>query len=152
MVHAWRIVKRRLAASAFDGEGARLHGGRWTSAGRRVVYTSSTIALATLELVAHLDSTSPLHAYSLFELKIPAELVGSSDLAGLPADWMDYPGPPALAAIGDAWLDAGTFAVLRVPSALVGVEYNYLLNPVHPDFPSIRIGPEQSYRLDPRLF
>ncbi|MGQ0702369.1 MAG: RES family NAD+ phosphorylase [Gemmatimonadales bacterium] len=151
MIPAWRIVKQRLARAAFDGEGARLYGTRWTSVGRRVVCTSSTVALATLEIVAHLDSTASLSAYSLFEAQIPEVLVETVDAPILPPDWMAFPDPLRLATIGDAWLDSDRSAVLNVPSAIVGIEFNYLLNPLHRDFPLIQIGPEQPYRLDLRL-
>lgn len=142
MVTAWRIVKSRFAAPAFDGEGARRNGGRWTSVGRRVVYTSSTIALATLEVVAHLDSTRSLPAYSFFEIGIPEQIIQFIDSRALPPNWMEYPAPSELTNIGDPWLDQEEFAVLKVRSAIVEVEFNYLLNPLHRDFQLITIGPE----------
>ena len=151
MLTVWRIVKAKHAATAFDGEGARLSGGRWTSAGRRAVYTSSTIALATLEMLAHLDSTTPLTAYRVIEVTIPESLVSAVDVAALPAKWRDYPAPAELRAIGDSWLDAQRAAVLKVPSALVAVEYNYLLNPEHKDFPRITRGKPVPFPVDPRL-
>lgn len=151
MLTAWRIVKTRHAASAFDGEGARVYGGRWTSVGRPAVYTSSTVALATLELLVHLDATKPLAAYSLFEIGIPEALVVRLDLAALPETWRDFPAPPELRALGDRWRDARNAAVLEVPSAVTAVELNYLLNPEHPDFRRITIGPRNPYEIDPRL-
>src|SRR5262245_29579658 len=62
---AWRIVKARHAANAFDGEGARLEGGRWNSPGTPTVYTSQSAALAALELLVHLGRGSILSAYTL---------------------------------------------------------------------------------------
>jgi RES domain-containing protein len=147
----WRIVKTKHAASAFDGEGARRSGGRWTSVGRRAVYTSSTVALATLEMIAHLDSTALLRAYTLIEATVPASLITAVDMAALPANWRQYPSPPELRAIGDTWLDAKRSAALKVPSALVAVEYNYVINPQHLDFALITTGPPLSFPLDPRL-
>jgi len=147
----WRIVKAKHAASAFDGEGARHSGGRWTSVGRRAVYASSTVALATLEMIAHLDSTAPLPAYTLIEVTVPETLITAVDVAALPSDWRQYPSPPDLRAVGDAWLDTKASTVLKVPSALVAVEYNYVLNPEHPDFGLITTGPPLSFPLDPRL-
>ena len=151
MLTVWRIVKAKHAASAFDGEGARRSGGRWTSAGRRVVYTSSTIALATLEMLAHLDSTVPLPAYRLIEATIPDSLITAVETNSLPSNWRQYPAPPELRIIGDHWLDKRDSAVLMVPSALVAVEYNYLINPEHPDFPRITTGTPVSLPVDPRL-
>ena len=151
MPTVWRIVKTKHAASAFDGEGARRSGGRWTSVGRRAVYASSTVALAALEMIAHLDSTVPLAAYTLIEVNVPESLVTAVDLAALPSNWRQYPSPQELQAIGDSWLDAKRSAVLKVPSALVAVEYNYVINPQHPDFALITTGPPLAFPLDPRL-
>lgn len=151
MPTVWRIVKTKHAASAFDGEGARRSGGRWTSVGRRAVYTSGTVALATLEMIAHLDSAAPLRAYTLIEATVPASLISAVDMAALPSNWRQYPSPPELRAIGDSWLDAKRSAVLKVPSALVAVEFNYVMNSAHPDFALITTGPPLSFPLDPRL-
>jgi RES domain-containing protein len=148
---AWRIVKTRYARAAFDGEGARQTGGRWTSIGRRAIYTAGSLALATLEIVVHLDSTETLPAYSVFKLSIPEQLITNIEIGSLPGRWRDYPSPAVLRALGDAWLDAGESAVLRVPSAVIGVEFNYLLNPAHPDFARVRIGPRLPYGIDRRL-
>lgn len=148
---AWRIVKSRYAAEAFNGEGARLYGGRWTSIGRAVVYTSGTLALATLEMLVHLDSSLPFHAYSVFEVRFPDRIVADVALAALPDTWKNYPAPAELRVIGDRWLDELQTAVLRAPSAVVGVESNYLLNPIHPDFRLVTVGPERPHDLDPRL-
>ena len=151
MATTWRIVKRRHARTAFDGDGARRYGGRWTSAGRRAVYTSATIALATLEMLVHLDSNDLLGSYLLFEVTFADDLVQRLDLQRLPADWNGYPVPAAARALGDAWLDGGRTPVLRVPSAIVGIEFNYVLNPEQKHFRRIRIGPAQPYRIDRRL-
>jgi len=150
LITAWRIVKNRYVTAAFDGEGARLTGGRWTSAGRRAVYVASTRALAALEMLAHLGSSAPLAAYALIEVGIPDRLITSLDAASLPADWNAFPSPPALRALGDEWLAARASAVLRVPSALTG-EANYILNPEHPDFPLITRHAPVPFIVDPRL-
>jgi RES domain-containing protein len=152
LLTVWRIVKTRYVASAFDGQGAKRSGGRWTSVGRRAVYTSSTAALATLEVIAHLDSTALLTSYSLIQAALPEQLVTSVKLSSLPRNWRDFPAPPELQAIGDGWLRERKSAALCVPSALVPVDFNYLLNPEHPDFPLITPGHPVPFPLDPRLF
>lgn len=151
MPEAWRIVKRKHEGTAFTGEGARLFGGRWTSPGRPAVYTSATIALATLEMLVHLETALPLPAYSLFPVTIPDDLVALLDPDDLPDGWQAYPAPPATQHLGDAWLAAGATPVLRVPSAVVPSEHNYLLNPAHPAFQRLRIGPPRGLQMDPRL-
>jgi RES domain-containing protein len=56
------------------------------------------------------------------------------------------------AATGDAWVASGASAVLRVPSAIVAAaEWNYLLNPAHPDLPKVKVGKAVSFRFDRRL-
>ena len=58
----------------------------------------------------------------------------------LPKDWIKTPSPASNAAVGDKWVETAVSAVLKVPSAIVTQEYNYLLNPAHPHFPKITIG------------
>jgi RES domain-containing protein len=79
--------------------------------------------------------------------------VSIETLAGarLPGRWRAYPAPPSLARLGNAWLDRARAAVLRVPSALVPTESNFLLNPLHPDMKRVRVARKRSFRMDPRL-
>lgn len=150
---AWRIVKKRYAASAFDGEGARQNGGRWTRVGRRAVYTAGSVSLATLEILVQLGirRLSVLESYSLFKVDIPDDLVLGIDPDTLPERWFESPPPNQLCLLGDLWLNKGKEPVLRVPSAIVTHENNYILNPEHSDFGQIAIGPEEPFSLDPRL-
>lgn len=151
MIEAWRITKRRYAAQAFDGEGARRFGGRWSSVGHRAVYASESLALATLELLVHLESSALLGAYVAIPLRIPPRLVEQVRTKQLPEDWRSYPAPVALQRLGNAWLDSGKSAVLRVPSVIVPTEFNYLLNPGHKDFSKIHVGEARPFALDGRL-
>jgi len=151
---AWRLVKKKHRSRAFDGEGARLYGGRWTSVGRRAVYTSSSVALATLEILVHMGVVNKpviVNSYVVYRVEIPESLVAEIDPDALPTNWAAPPAPARLLAIGDAWLDAREKPVLRVPSAVVVSEPNFILNPEHPHFPRLRIGPEQPYSFDSRL-
>lgn len=151
MPTAWRFVKERYAAGAFTGEGARLNAGRWNSPGVRMVYCSSSIALSVLELLVHLQQPRVLASYVLFSAAIEGEMIEQLTPDELPRNWRDFPAPPALASIGDRWAYELRSAVLTVPSAIVEAEYNYLLNPLHPQFSSIVVSGPLPYRLDPRL-
>ena len=93
MIHAWRLVKSRHAATAFDGAGARLNGARWSSPGVRVAYASDSIALATLEILAHLHSTSILSSYSLASVQFAGKLIEDLVADKLPSQWRRYPAP-----------------------------------------------------------
>lgn len=148
-VVSWRIVKKKYEGIAFDGRGASLFGGRWNSPGRRVVYTASSKSLALLELLVHLSSTL-MPSYVIFPVKFSAELMSEVDKSALPAIWKDYPAPVALRDLGDKWLESLGSTVLKVPSAIVPDELNYLINPAHPDFlltESIEIGDPVPFEL-----
>jgi RES domain-containing protein len=151
---AWRLVKKKHRSRAFDGEGARLYGGRWTSVGRRAIYTSSSVALATLEILVHMGVVNQpviVNSYVVYRVEIPESLVQEIDPDALPTNWATPIAPARLSAIGDAWLDEREKPVLRVPSAVVLSEPNFILNPEHPHFSRLSIGPEQRYAFDSRL-
>lgn len=149
---AFRLVKRRWAASAFDGEGAKLHGGRWNSRGVAAVYLASSESLAILEVLVHLENTAVLKHYALFQLQLqPADVV-SLGPKELPQDWREDPAPVSTALIGDEWLRRSQALALVVPSTIVPRENNYLINPQHPKFSSlIESATELEFSPDPRL-
>lgn len=149
-IRAWRMVKERHAATAFSGEGAAVTGGRWNSRGSRVVYTSGAVSLAALESLVHLN---PLvrFTYVVFKIEFDESLVEKILASSLPADWMDQPPPPSTKQLGDRWVKRASSAVLELPSVIVPVESNFLLNISHPDFKMIRIGKPEPFSFDPRL-
>jgi len=151
IVHAWRIVEHPFVNHAFTGEGARVAGGRWNTPGKPMVYTAASASLAMLEMLVHLGRNELLREYVLFELTFDDALMTGVDPTILPANWREYPVPHAVQQIGDSWIAQTASAVLRVPSVVVPMEWNYLLNPLHEDFDAINIGPAQSLRFDPRL-
>ncbi|HEU4588653.1 MAG TPA: RES family NAD+ phosphorylase [Gemmatimonadales bacterium] len=142
----------RAPYRALDGEGARLYGGRWNSPGAPVVYASSSLALAALEYLVHLD---PDHAPSdLIALTLEVPDTASADVvhqAALPGDWAQVPEHPACVAAGDAWLGRGVTLLLRVPAAPVPEEQNVLINPRHVEAAQVRVIAERRFAFDPRL-
>lgn len=150
-MQVWRLVKARHASSAFDGEGARLYGARWNSAGVRVAYASSDPALAVLEVLVHLKDTTLLPSYSLVSGSIPDALVEDLDPLRLPKEWRSSPPPATVQAIGDDWIRSSSSLALRVPSVLVPSGSNLLINPAHPDFSQVTVGSIEPYRFDARL-
>jgi RES domain-containing protein len=151
MLTAWRIAKRRYASAAFDGEGARLYGGRWSSAGTRVAYAAQSVALATVEVLAGLGKMSLLPSYSLVSVRFDESEMEVLPLSSLPANWRTYPAPPELQAIGDTWIAENRSLVLQVPSAIIETEANYLLNPMHASFASVTISAALPFEIDARL-
>lgn len=152
MTPAFRLCKTRHAATAFTGEGARIAGGRWNSPGVAVVYASSSLSLATLEVLVHLDDPESFaRMFSWFALEIPEDLIETLDESKLPPTWCADETTAATRTIGDDWARSRRSAVLAVPSVVTPGERNYLLNPAHPRFAEIRVAALQPFRPDPRL-
>jgi RES domain-containing protein len=151
LISAWRITKQKHARSAFTGEGAKLYGGRWNSPKRLVVYTAESRALALAEILVHLESAGVLSRYVVFRVEIDESYIAHLDWRDLPKNWRAEPAPKRLQRLGDQWLDSSKSVVLRVPSAIVGGEFNYLLNPLHPNFPKLRIHDPERFSIDKRL-
>ena len=134
----------------FDGTGAMLHGARWNSAGRRVVYASETYAGALLEILAHgSGSVPPNQGY--IEIEIPAD-VSIEEIAPDSLPKWDSPSYEAACAFGDQWYDQRRTAVLMVPSVVARVERNVLINQEHPDFARIKATEALPVRWDARLW
>lgn len=150
-IRAWRITKRRHAKAAFSGAGAKKYGGRWNSPGTAVVYVSEAQSLAILELLVHLEAPDLLQKYVLISVDMPEDAVQNLDRASLPKNWRSEPAPVQLRNIGDEWAQKGSSVVLRVPSALVPAESNFLLNPAHADFQKLVIGEPVAFSFDERL-
>lgn len=151
-MRVWRISKRKYANTAFSGEGTRLVGGRWTPRGVKAVYTSSSLALAALELLVHLEKEDIGTVFVAIAADIPDDLkIKEIARSQLPANWTATPAPEDLSLIGREWLEAGETAVLSVPSAVITVERNFLLNPEHPDFERIKINQPEEFGFDSRL-
>jgi RES domain-containing protein len=151
VIRAWRICKDRWAETAFSGTGAAEFPGRWNSVGSKMVYASSSQALAALELLAHVEDRSYLRRarFSMIGVEIPEELVLTPKR--FPAGWQRIPPGDSSRSFGDRFLRLQTFAVMRVPSAVVPEEYNFLINPLHKDFRLLRIGRPERFQFDARL-
>lgn len=153
MIPAFRLCKTKHLASAFSGEGARLNGGRWNSPGLAVVYMASSLSLATLEILVHLENPETFARwFSWVPVEIPDDAVEWLNTTQLRPAWCDDETNLASRSVGDAWLLSMRSAVLAVPSVVTPGEWNYLLNPAHPRFPEIKTGQPTPFRPDPRLF
>lgn len=126
-------------------------GGRWNSPGVRVVYTTASIALAVLEVLAYRKAKKPLAPRHLYSVTLQEAQLRWLQPDDLPEDWNSYPHPESTQHLGDAWVRAGETVGLAVPSVLAPPEVNVMLNAQHPEFSSLQIaGPEQ-FPVNPRL-
>jgi len=151
VITAWRLIKARYAANAFDGEGARLYGGRWSSPGFPVVYCSATASLAVLEVFANVQRAELLAHYVVVSCAFERSLVTTVQIEDLAVGWRASPAPAELKNVGDDWIRNGASPVLEVPSAIIDREKNYLLNPRHPQFERIQLGDPEPFLFDLRL-
>ncbi|HET7569542.1 MAG TPA: RES family NAD+ phosphorylase [Gammaproteobacteria bacterium] len=148
----YRFGKAKHRDTLFDGIGGLYANGRWSPQGHRVVYASESASLALLEYMVHYKNRGWLPASVVASAEIPkAVRIAQVNLTELPADWDDPVAPSVLQKIGRQWLEQGSTAVLKVPSALVQDEWNYLLNPVHRDFKLIHFHEPAMYLPDQRL-
>lgn len=150
-VTAWRIVRSRYVRTAFTGAGAYTFGGRWNSPGVAVVYTAQSLALAALEMLVHLAPEQLQESYRAITVTFDEDFVRISTRDQLPRNWRSGRPPPRLQALGDEWVRDNAFPILRVPSAVIPDESNFLLNPAHPDFHRLIVGKPSRFQFDPRL-
>jgi RES domain-containing protein len=157
------------------GTGAYLHGGRWNSKGIHMLYTAENSALSMLEALAHITMVNAKRAYCRIVLEwVGDRLVGHQpegvgknqerlqiqddgrwvkeiNIAQLPSDWRNSPGPDALREIGDAFVQEGKYLALKVPSVLASDSFNYLLNPRHELFKNLTVASVEEVSFDNRL-
>jgi RES domain-containing protein len=150
------VYRVTLARHAIDltGEGARLHGGRWNPPGTPVIYTSSSVALASIE--CFVNTPSEIVSRSNFQRvdiwipdDSPSEVIQAAEL---PSNWSNTPAPDFLVEIGHKWAESGMSLILIIPSAaLSGHENNILINPRHPRISEVKVVSTLPFNFDPRL-
>jgi RES domain-containing protein len=147
----WRICHKRFAEEAFTGEGARLYGGRFNSEGRPAVYTSGSLSLALLEMLVRTNDRDYFMNCMLLHADIPMEMIREIATVDLPEGWDAVPYEPVSQAFGDQWLTERAAAVLKVPSVVIPVEFNYVINPLHVDFKKIEISKPDKMVFKPKF-
>lgn len=148
----WRICRERYAAEAFSGEGARRFGGRWNSRGVPMVYASSSLALAAMELFVHLEpNLAPRDLVSIAAELPDDEPVPRWDATALPPNWWsDELGP--MRELGDQWVQDRQSLAVMVPSVPIRLEWNVLVNPVHGRISEVQVVAVQPFVFDARMF
>ncbi|CNH56055.1 RES domain-containing protein [Yersinia pekkanenii] len=148
----YRIVMRRYLASTWTGYGAEIYGGRWNHKGHAAIYLASSVSLAMLETLVHIQDSSTLSEFELFQIEIDDSNIMLLQPQDWPTGWRDDPAPVATMDVGTEWLASGSSIGLLIPSTLVPSENNMLLNPQHKDFPAcLNSVKSLSFAFDPRL-
>ena len=133
-----------------NGLGAALHGGRWNRVGTEVIYTSTSVSLAALEILVHFDILP--RDFMLTEILLPVGAkVRHLKIKDLPIGWDSEVAISETQDLGETWVDAGLQLALSVPSSIVPWERNFVINARHSNFSKIRFGPSVPFRFDSRL-
>jgi RES domain-containing protein len=146
----YRITKCSYAAD-LSGTGARLYGGRWNSEGKPAVYLASSRSLAVLEVLVHLPPLMIPDDYCLTEIEIPDTTITKINIELLPPTWKDISPPQILKQLGDEFLGKQNYLMLQVPSSIVPMEYNYIVNPLHVAMKKVKVLRTESFNFDERL-
>lgn len=150
------MIVFRLSSSIYaedlSGRGAELYGGRWNSIGTPAVYTASSRALAMAELAVHLHIQKVPKDMLMVELSLPEDSITSLPFQELKNDWQMFPYSIQTQQIGDNFVRENRFLVLKVPSAVVNGDFNFLINPRHAELPKVKVVGLSSFRFDSRIF
>ena len=117
----------------------------------RVVYTTSSIALAVLEVLAYRHATKALPPRHLYTVDVEDDQITQLGPDELPEDWDAFPHPESTQRLGDAWVRAGKRLGLAVPSVLASPEVNVMLSCLHPDFSHLHVAGPEIFPVNPRL-
>lgn len=149
-MRVFRICAPQFVGVALSGEGAARAGARWNSLGVRMAYTASSVALAMLEMLVHVDRENVPTNRRLLTFDVPDDAVAY--LEELPDGWDALPYSSSVRACGDGWIAGGTSLALLVPSVVARHESNLLINPNHARFQEVKLLDDESLALDQRLF
>jgi RES domain-containing protein len=152
LMRAWRISKAKRAAD-LSGVGAALEGGRWNDAEVAAVYLGLSPAICCLETFVH-QTQRPVIPMKITELELPddPDLYHEPDAKSLPVGWAALPADRPSMSFGTAWLKQVSHLGLIVPSAVMPLERNIVLNPRHPAMAEVRITRILDFTYDERLF
>ncbi|HEX7261526.1 MAG TPA: RES family NAD+ phosphorylase [Luteolibacter sp.] len=147
----YRIVQEHWAATALDGEGARLYGGRWNSPGVAAVYLAESRALAALEILVHAPREALRLKWIVIELEVPEVLIDKVPLSKLPEEWRLQPSSRQAQIFGARWLRDDRNLALLLPSVVIPEEHSLLLNPLSPHMRDLKPGKPKPFSFDSRL-
>ena len=138
-------------AQDLSGIGAKLYGGRWNKPGQAVLYTAASRSLALVEVLVHVANAYLPTDYQLLTIYIPDNSVIELPIKDLPTNWNNSPPSDDLKNFSEDWLSTNQYLGLKVPSAVVKGEFNYLLNPLHSDMSKVKILSQEPFIFDSRL-
>ena len=143
-------LSKKIYAQDLSGKGAEISGARWNSKGHAVLYTGHSIALCVAEIAVHIPLGILPFDYVLVHIEVPENSI--FEPKKLPKNWNVFPHPNETQKLGDTFLKDNKNLVMKVPSAAVQGEFNFLLNPKHEDFDKVKVVKVEEFSFDKRLF
>lgn len=151
-MQVFRLIRKKYGIE-LSGKGAALSGNRWNSKGTELIYCADSRALAMAEVAVHLSLSILPKDYVMVEIEIPTSIsIASLTTDGLTPRWNSFPHLLDTQKIGDIFVAERNSCVLKVPSAVVPADFNFLINPHHLDFQAINIVGQEEFPFDARLF
>jgi RES domain-containing protein len=151
-MRVWHLCEAAEVTCALEGEKALRSGGRWNLPGVPLIYAAGTVSLCALELLVHLADDQPRTGFAAIPIDVPESLeIESVQPERLHPRWRSTPSPKEVLAFGTAWARSNRSPILRVPSAVIPLECNFVLNPRHPDFARMKGSAPMPFNFDPRL-
>ncbi|NMM47833.1 RES family NAD+ phosphorylase [Marinigracilibium pacificum] len=147
----YRVANVRYKESTLTGIGAEKVGGRWNEIGTRAVYCSENISLALLEYYVHSENIAYLPKEILVARIVFPDSFKINEVEELPERWNQYPYTEETTSVFTKLASNRDFFALKVPSTIVGLEYNYILNPLYKDFGKVEISEFINLPIDDRL-
>ena len=143
----YRITNPRFTRLTASGRVAR-----WNEKGQFVIYAASSIALACLENIVHRNSEGLMGDFRILYIDIPKRVfIKRVELNDLPKEWSDEINFKICQEITTQWLENSESCVMSVPSVIIPLENNYLINPQHPDFKFIKLISVEEFTFDNRI-
>lgn len=137
-------------AHSLSGEGAKLHGGRWNLVGVPCIYTAESISLCVLEYAANVRLEELPQNLSITTYELPAKSWKETAPATLPKNWQEVPAPEETKIFGSELLRQNCLAI-KLPSAVIPAEFNFILNPLADNFNLVKIVSIQPFSIDRRI-
>jgi RES domain-containing protein len=150
------MIVYRLSKSKYSndlsGKGAERSGGRWNSKGVAMIYTGASRALCTAEIAVHTPLGNIPTDYDIISFDIPDAFIRELDVTTLPENWRSFSQLPFTRETGDKFVSDNIYLILKVPSAVVPGDFNFLMNPHHQYFSKVKIVAIEKFAFDERLF
>jgi RES domain-containing protein len=150
-MQVWHISSKKFRDTAFSGTGGLYTASRWVPQGYSVIYTAASLAVATLEVLLHTVESNSIPLIAIRVLLADDIAVETIDSKVLPANWQEESAYPQLQQIGEEWIKSQRTPILKFPSAIIPVEFNYIFNLEHPDL-KFEFDLEMDFKCDRRMW